>query len=122
MITRGAFVFSANVHALLRLIDHERSTRVPIAKSTRFLLPGADLGVRALCLGDPGRERARRLVYSRPRSQPATVEGRFTVQRGHHPLAILVVLSGSQLHDICACLRHGLGVKRAPTESTGEPL
>jgi len=49
-------LFSANVHALLQLIDHERAIRVPIAASTRFRLPGAEFGVRALCLGHPGRE------------------------------------------------------------------
>lgn len=88
VITRGAFLFSANVHALLRLIDHERSTRVPIAKSTRFLLPGADLGVRALCLGDPGREHggwftAPRVRSPRPskaglRSNGDTIRSRFS--------------------------------------------
>lgn len=56
VIIRGAFLFSANLHALLRLTDYERAIRVPIAESTRFPLPGADFGVRALCLGDPGRE------------------------------------------------------------------
>jgi len=56
VITRGAFLFSANVHALLRFIDHERAIRVPTAGSTRFPLAGADFGVRALCLGDSGRE------------------------------------------------------------------
>jgi hypothetical protein len=54
VITRGAFLFSANVHALLRLFDHERAIRVPIAESTRFLLRGTDFSVRALCRDHSG--------------------------------------------------------------------
>lgn len=85
-------------------------------------LPVAGRGVERSCsLSRRFGERARGLVYSSPRLTLVTVEGRFTVQPGHRQRAILAVLSGSQFHDICACLRHRVGVKGCPTESTGEP-
>ena len=101
---------------------HRSRVRDSCPQRREHALPVAGHGLQRSCsLSRPFGERARRLVYRRPRSTPATVEDGFTVRRGHPPRATLCALSGLQLHVIFACLRHGIGVKGGPTESTREP-